>query len=146
MSQQVQYGFSIFLLEADAVKALGEALNLSCILFMPKEHFRLCLILSLSVNIIKGVTSFNETMDREVAPTYMQFGRTYPCILQAIWETYLSQCSVCVPKIDMMDSKHQVILRTSQVGAFSCIMLSVAEYYGVIVCIELVLLMGYCYS
>ena len=50
-----------------------------------------CNILNLLAQHNKGTPSVNETMVREIAKESMQFGHTFPRILQEIWEPDLVQ-------------------------------------------------------
>ena len=90
MSQRVQDGFIFLLSTADMLWAFLEVLNLSRISDIPQEYLRPRLILNLSENPNTVPTSFNDTMDREVSPESMKFGRAFSRIIQAIWKSDLS--------------------------------------------------------
>ena len=59
-------------------------LNLSRIVEVPQVYRRPRIILNLLAQLNEGTLSVNETMEREIAPEYMQFGHSFPQILQAI--------------------------------------------------------------
>ena len=73
----------------------------------------------------------------------MQFGCAFPRILQAIWEKDLVQGPVRVSKLDVTDAYHRGTLWPSQVGTFAYIVLAAAEDECVLICINLVLPMGW---
>ena len=82
--KRIQDGFSILLSAEDAVQLFGKQLKLSHIAAVPQAQRRAHLILNLSAAPDKETPSVNDTTDREIAPESMQFGRAFPCILQAI--------------------------------------------------------------
>ena len=55
----------------------------------------------------------NDTMVRESALEFMQFGRTLPRILQAIWEADPAQGPVQVSNLDVTDAHHCGTLQAS---------------------------------
>ena len=69
---------------ANAARLFGDKLKLTCIAAVPQYHRRLRLIINLLAQPDEGTPSANDTMDREVAPESMQFGRAFPHILQSI--------------------------------------------------------------
>ena len=73
----------------------------------------------------------------------MKFGCAFSRILQAIWEAYSVQGPVQVSKLDMTDAYHRGTLRPAWVGAFAYVILAASEDDCVIICIELVLTMGW---
>ena len=85
----------------------------------------------------------NETTVRGIAPESIQFGRAFPCILQAIWEADLVQGTIQVSNLDVTDAYHFGTLQSAQVGDFSYVVPAVAEDDCIIICISLVLPMGW---
>ena len=71
---------------ADAVRLFGEKMKLSCIAALPQAHRSPRLILNLSEITDKGTPGVNKTTNRGAALDSLQFGRTFPCILQVVWE------------------------------------------------------------
>ena len=84
----------------------------------------------------------NDNMDREITPESMQFGRAFPCILQLIWEADTYKGPIRVFKLDVTDDYHCGTLQLFQVRPFAYVVLAAAEDDCVIICINLVLLMG----
>ena len=80
---------------------------------------------------------------RESAIESMQFWRAFPRILQAIWEADLVQGPVRVSKLDVTDSYHRSTLRPAHVGAFAYVVPAAAKEDCIIICINLVLQMGW---
>ena len=76
----------------------------------------------------------------------MQFGCNFPYTPQAICGAELSEGPVCVSKLGVTTVYHQGTLWPSHVGAFACVVPSVPEDYGIIICIDLFLLMVWVYS
>ena len=73
----------------------------------------------------------------------IHFGRALPCIFQAIREADPVQGPFGVSEFDVIDAYHRGILRTSQVGVFAYIIPSAPGYEGCIICIDLVLPIGW---
>ena len=84
--RRVQDGFSILLSDKDDVRLFGDKLNLSRIAAAPQAQSQPRLILNLSEQPDKDTPSVNNTMDKEIDPESMHFGRAFPRILRAIWE------------------------------------------------------------
>ena len=143
MQQRIKYGFSILLLAADVVQVFGERLKMSRIAAVPQAHLRLRLILNLSAQPDSDTPSVNDTTDREVVPESLQFGRAFPRILQAVWEEDSDQVPVWVSKLDVTDAYHRGTVKPEQVGAFVYAIPSVPGEKGNIICIDLVLPMGW---
>ena len=80
----IKDGFRILLPAADTVRIFGNKLNLSYIAEVPQSDRRPRLILNLSGKLDVGMPSSNDTSNKEVAPELLQFGRSFPCILQAV--------------------------------------------------------------
>ena len=143
LQPRFQYGFSILLSVEDDVQVFGEKLKLSPIASVSQAQRHPRLILNLLVRPDKENQIANGTTDREIAPESMQFGRAFPHILQVIWEVDLEEGPVRVPKLDVMDAYHRGTIHSSQVGLFAYVVPSVSEDYVIIICIDLVLPMGW---
>ena len=113
MQRQVQDGFSILLSTEDDVRLFREKLKFSCIAAVPQAHCRPCLILNLSDQPNKETLIVNITMDRDINPESMQFGRDFLRIIQAIWEADPEKGPVRVSKLDVTDAYHRVNLQPS---------------------------------
>ena len=85
---------------------------------MPHAHCCPRLILNLSAQPDSDTPSVNETTNRESAPELLQFGRTFPRILQAVWEADPVQGPVRVSKLDVTDAYHRGTVNLAQVYAF----------------------------
>ena len=64
-------------------------------------------------------------------------------MFQAIWEADTSEGPVWVSKIDVTDAYHPGTLRMSQVGAFVYVVPSTPDDNIIIICIDMVLPMGW---
>ena len=73
----------------------------------------------------------------------MQFGRSFPRILHAIWGADPKKGPVRVSKLNVADTYHRGNLKPSQVGAFAYVIPPVPEENVIIICINLVLPMGW---
>ena len=73
----------------------------------------------------------------------MKFGCAFPCIHQAIWKADPAKGPVWVSKLDVTDAYHRGTLWTSQVVAFAYVTPSSSDYDCIIICIDLVLPMGW---
>ena len=125
------------------MRLFRERLKLSRIAAVPQAHRRPRLILNLSAQPDSNTLSVNETTDREAAPESLQFGRAFPRILQAVWEAHLIQGPVRVSKLDDTDAYHRGTFKPAQVGVFAYVIPSAAGDEGKIICIDLVLPMGW---
>ena len=143
LHQRVRNGFSILLPATDAVILFGDNLKLPQIAVVSQEHRQLRLILNLSAQPDEVTSSVNETTSRESAPESMQFGSASHRILQAIWEADPVQGPVQVSKMDVTDAYHRVTLQPSHVGAFAYIVPAASKDNCVIICINIVLPMGW---
>ena len=103
MRQCVKDEFIILLPVADIVRVMGDKLKLSRIVLVPHEQNRPRLIPNLS-KINEGTPSVNETMNRKAAPVSMQLRRSFPCIIQAIWEADIVKVPVQVSKLDFKNA------------------------------------------
>ena len=116
IKQRVHYGFKILLPAADMAKIFSENLNISRITKVPKVQHQLHLTINLLKEKDKGTPSANNTIDREVSPELMQFGKAFPSILKAIWEADPAKGLVRVSELDLIDAYHCGTLWESQVG------------------------------
>ena len=91
----------------------------------------------------EGTPSVNDTTDREAAIEFMQFGCAFSHILQEIWESDPDMGPVQVSKMDVTDAYHRCTLRMSQVGAFAYVIPSEDNNDYIIICIYLVLPIGW---
>ena len=90
-----------------------------------------------------GAPSVSYTTGREVAPEWLQFGMASPCILQTVWEAELDQGLVRVSKLKVTDTYHRGTVAPSQVGAFAYVAPLIPGDKDCIICIDLVLPMGW---
>ena len=107
LQRKIKDGFSILLPAADAMRQCGEKLKLYCIATVPQAYRHPRLILNLLAQPDSNTLSVNETTDREAALESLQFGRSFPRILQAVWEADLVQGPVRVSKLDVTDAYHR---------------------------------------
>ena len=73
----------------------------------------------------------------------MQFGRAFPRILQEIWEVDLDKGPDRVSNLDVTDTYHRGTLRTFHVGDFDYTIPLADKNNCIIICIDIVLLMGW---
>ena len=110
---------------------------------MPQEHFCLYLILNLLAHPDSDTPIVNGTTNRKTVPESLQFGRAFPCILQAVWEADPVQGPVRVSKLDITDAYHRGTVKPLQVGLFAYVIPSAPGDEQTIICINLVLPMGW---
>ena len=125
------------------MRLFGERLKLSRIAAVPQAHRRPRLILNLSTQPDSDTPSVNETTNREAALESLQSGRAFPHILQTVWEADPVQVLVQVSNLDVADAYHRGTVNPEQVGAFAYVIPSAPGDGGTIICIELVLSMGW---
>ena len=110
---------------------------------MPQANRRPRLILNLLARPDSNTPSVNKTTDREAVPEPLQFGRAFPRILQAVWEADPAQGPVRVSKLDVAYVYHRGTVKLLQVVAFAYVITLAPGYEGCIICIDLVLSMGW---
>ena len=110
---------------------------------MPQAHHRTRLILSLLAQQDSYTPSVNETNDRKAATKLLQFGWSFPRILQAVWEADPVQGPVRVSKLDVTDAYRRSTVKPAQVGAFAYVIPLAPGDEDKIVYINLVLPMGW---
>ena len=143
MQRRVKDGFSTLLPAADVVQIFGERIKLSCIKEVPHAQLRLGPVLNLKAQNDTGTPSVNKNTDREITPESMQFRPALPHILQVIWEADPTKGPVWVSKLDVTDAYHCGRLQLSQVGAFACVLPWAPDDDCIIICVDLVLTMGW---
>ena len=82
-------------------------------------------------------------MNKEVSPELMQFRRSFPHILQEIWEVDTDKGLVRVSNLDVTYVYHRGTLRPSQLGTFDYAILSATKDDCIVICIDLLLPMGW---
>ena len=125
------------------MRLFGENLKLSRIVEVPQAHRRPRLIFNLLEKPDVGTPSVNNNTDREATLELLQFWRVLPRILQAVWEAYLAQGPVQMSNLDIKDAYHCGTDTPLQVGAFAYVVPSSLGDEGCIICIDLVLSMGW---
>ena len=143
MQRKIKDDFSILLPSADAIQLFSERLKNSCIAAVPQALCRPRLILNLLAQLDSDTPIVNDTTNREAAPESLQFGWALPCILQAVWEADPIQGPVQVSKLDATDAYHCGTVKPAQVNAFVYIIPLATGDEGKIICIDLVLPMGW---
>ena len=73
----------------------------------------------------------------------LQFGKALPRILQAAWEADPAQDPFLVSNLDVTDAYYRDTSMPSQVGTFVYVVPSALGGEGCIICIDLVLLIGW---
>ena len=128
------------------MQVFGDKLKLSHITAVPQAHLRPRLIINLSDQPDKETPSVNDTMNREISPESIQFGISFPCIIQAIWEEDPEEGtsqSVKTQRDRRIPPCQCSTLQLSQVGEFAYVVPAVPEDDVIIICIDLVLPMGW---
>ena len=143
MQRRIRDGFSILIPAADAVWIFGAKLKISLIKKVPKAYRQPRLILNLSTKPDKDTPIVNDTTDKNFYLESMKFGRAFPCTLESIWEADPVQGPVQVLKIDVTYLYRPGTLWTSQVGGFMYVIPSATGDKGCIICITLVLPLGW---
>ena len=143
MQRNIKYGFSILLPVEDAIILFGEKLKLSCIVMVSQAHRCARLILNLSYQPDANTLSVNKSTDRESAQELLQFGRGLYHIRQAVWDVDPVQGPVRVSKLDVIYVYHPGTVNLSQVGTFSYVIPLAPGDKGCIICIYMVLTMGW---
>ena len=125
------------------MRLFGDWLQLSRIAAVPQAHRRPRLILYLLAHPESDTLSFNETTNKDAALKSLQFGRSFPRILQAVWEADPVQGPVRVSILDVTDANHRGTVKPAQVGAFAYVIPSAPRDEGIFIYIDLVLPMGW---
>ena len=143
MQQRVQDGFRILLPAADAVRLFGDNMKLYCIAAVSQDNHSPRLITNLLAQPNEGTPIVNNTKYMEVAPESMLFGLAFPRIILSIWEVDPYKGLVQVLNMEVIDAYHRGKLHPSQVGAFYYVIPLASDDDFIIICINLVLPMGW---
>ena len=73
----------------------------------------------------------------------IQFGACLPRFLQKIWEADPAKGPVWLSKWDISDAFHRCPLQASHIGAFNCVVPPLPSDTKILLCIDLVLPMGW---
>ena len=125
------------------VRDFGRPLKISYTEAPPQENLRPRFILNLLKKTDELTTCADEKNDRNYMPSYFKFCCYFSCILLKLWELEHVQGPVHLSKLDITNMHHQGTLRLSQVGDFYYISpLGTADKITII-CIGLILLLGW---
>ena len=143
IQRRIKDGFNILLPAADAIRLFGEKLKISCITAVLQSHHHPRLFLDLLEKPYSDTPSVNESTDREATPESLQFGRSFPRILQAVWEADPVQDPFWVSNLDVTDAYHRGTIKPFRMGTFAYVIPSAPGVEDRIICINLVLPMGW---
>ena len=136
-------GFSIILSVPDAIRFFGRQLRISRLACLDQTNRKPRLICNSSEAPDATTKPVNETTDTSTNPMAMQFGSCLPRLLQKIWEADPLEGPVFLSKWDISDAFHRCPIRAEDVGAFSYVVPPIPSDTHPLLCIDLVLPMGW---
>ena len=97
-----------------------------------------------STAALNGITpSVNVSTDKGSTPRAIQFGACLPRFLQKVWEADPAEGPVWLFKWDITNASHRCPLRAAHIGAFTCVVPPLPSDTTILLCIDLVLPMGW---
>ena len=141
--ERSQRGFSIILSVPDALRFFGRKLRISRLACLDQKNRKPRLICNSSEAPDNHTPSVNDTTDTSSNPMAMQFGSCLPRLLQKLWEANPLDGPVFLSKWDISDAFHRCPIRPEDVGAFSYVVPPLPTDPHQLLCIDLVLPMGW---
>ena len=136
-------GFSIILTKDDALKYFGNRLRISRLASVDQANRKPRLICNSTAAPDTITPSVNASSDSSSNPNAIQFGSCLARLLQKIWEADPADGPVYLSKWDISDAFHRCNLRPSDVGSFAYVVPALPSDPDVLICIDLVLPMGW---
>ena len=136
-------GFSIILTKDDALKYFGDRLRISRLASVDQKNRKPRLICNSTAAPDDLTPSVNASTDSSSNPNAIQFGSCLPRVLQKIWEADPADGPVFLSKWDISDAFHRCNLRPGDVGSFAYVIPALPTDTDVLLCIDLVLPMGW---
>ena len=140
---RAERGFSIILTKDDALKYFGTRLRISRLASVDQKNRKPRLICNSTAAPDDITPSVNASSDATLNPKAIQFGSCLPRLLQRIWEADPADGPVFLSKWDISDAFHRCNLRPSDVGSFAYVVPALASDPDILLCIDLVLPMGW---
>ena len=108
-----------------------------------QKRYKPCLICNSNATPNDQTPSVNDSTNMSVNLGAIQFGVCIPRLLQLIWEAHPADGPVLLSNWDISDTYHCCPLRTPNVGAFAYVVPPIASDPDHLLCIDLVLPMGW---
>ena len=143
MLEREQSGFSIILTVEMALLVFGDRIRISCLASINQANIKLRLICDSSVAPDDVTPSVNVYTDKSTAPNAMQFGSCLPWFLQKIWYADPSDEPVSLSKWEISDAFYRCLLRPADITAFTYVVAPLPTDTLTLLCIDLVLTMGW---
>ena len=141
--ERSQRGFSIILSVHNALRFFGTQIRISRLACLDQANRKPRLICNSSEPPDSTTPSVNDTTDTSANPSAMQFGSCLSRLLQKIWEADPLEGPVFLSKWDISDAFHRCPIRPEDVGAFSYVVPPLPSDPHPLLCIDLVLPMGW---
>ena len=141
--ERSQRGFSVILSVQDTLRFFGRQLRISRLACLDQTNRKLRLICNSSEAPDATTKSVNDTTDTFTNPLAIQFGSCLTRLLQQIWEANPSEGPVFLSKWDISDAFHHCHIRPEDVGTFSYVVPPIPSGPQLLLCIDLVLPMGW---
>ena len=141
--EQAQRGFSVILPVDVALLVFGDRIWISRLASVDQANRNprlICNSLAAPDNVTFAV---NASTNKSTAPDAMQFGARLPWFLKKIWEADPSDGLVWLSKWDISDAFHRCLLRLGDIGAFTYVVPQLPTDISTLLCIDLVLPMGW---
>ena len=140
---RVRRGFSIILTLDDALAYFGTRLRISRLASVDQPNRKPRLICDSSAAPDDSTPSVNASTIQTSNPNAIQFGSCLARLVQKIWEADPEEGPVLLSKWDVSDAFPRCPLRPSHVGAFAYVVPPVDKDPSTLLCIDLVLPMGW---
>ena len=141
--ERTKRGFSIILTMDEALKHFGSRLRISRLASVDQANRKPRLICNSTAAPDSVTPSVNASSDTSLNPNAIQFGSCLARLLQKVWEANPADGPVYLSKWDISDAFHRCNLRPSDVGSFAYVVPALSSDPAVLLCIDLVLPMGW---
>ena len=141
--ERVQNGFRIILPVEVALLLFGDRIRISCLASVDQANRKPRLICNSSVTSDDVTPAVNTCTDKYNARYAMQFGACLSWFLHNIWEADPSDGPVWLSKWYISDAFHQYLLRPGEIGSFTYVVPPLPTDISSLLCIYLVLPMGW---
>ena len=141
--ERAQRGFRIILLVDVALLVFGDRICISRLASVDKANRKPRLIYNSYVAPDDVTPVVNASADKFTAPNAIHFGAYLSRFLQKIWEADPSDGPVWLSEWEISDAFHRCLLRPADIGAFTYVVPPLPMDTSNLLCIDLVIPMGW---
>ena len=126
-----------------ALLVFGDSIQISHLASVDQANIKPCLICNSSAAPDDVTPAVNASTKKYTAPNAMQFWAYLHRFLQKIWESEPSDGPMWLSKWDIFDAFYRCLLRPGEIGAFTYVVPPLPTEISTLLCIDLVIPMGW---